>query len=156
MKDATQTLDFRCFLTPCGDRGLFHFSSPQGQITDLPGTLLSSQPRAFMLQLFLWPLLSGFAVCCTLADTLLYARPYANTISLMKELTPCAPPEALPPFWHSLCTPQAGGVIFPKAQLGRKGPALPTCPHVPSSPSPFCSSCKCQETGSKEKTGTCS
>lgn len=79
-----------------------------------------------------------FAVHCTVAGTLhLHARPCANIISLTKGLTPCAPPEALPPFWHPLCTPQAAGVIFPKAQLGRKGPALPGWPHVPFLPLPF-------------------
>lgn len=81
--------------------------------------------------------------------------PFAH-MSPMKGLTPCAPPEALPPFQYLPCTPQAAGVIFPKAVLGRKGPALPGWPHVPSLPLPLCSSGKCQETGSKEKAGTCS
>lgn len=79
-----------------------------------------------------------FAVGCTLAGTLLLrARPYANTISLIKGLTPRAPPEALPPLLAFPLYPQAAGVIFPKAQLDRKGPALPACPHVPFLPPPL-------------------
>lgn len=47
----------------------------------------------------------AYPVCCTLVGTfLLCARPYAKLsahIPPMKGLTPCAPPEALPPFLAS-------------------------------------------------------
>lgn len=98
--------------------------------------------------------LVGLATCCTFVGAFfLCARPDAAFCMYIAD-EGLTPPEVPPPFWHPPCTPQAAGVIFPKAVLGRKGPA-PGWPHVPSLPLPLRSSGKCQETGSKEKAGTC-
>ena len=102
--------------------------------------LPSNRPGSFTLQLLPWPTLSGLAICCTFVGAFfLCARPDAAFCTHIADegLTPCAPPEVPPPFWHPPPprTPQAAGVIFPKAVLGRKGPAPAGHMSLPS-PSP--------------------
>ena len=83
--------------------------------------------------------LAGLAICCTLVGAFfLCARPDAAFCTHIADegLTPCAPPEVPPPFWHPPCTPQAAGVIFPKAVLDRKGPAPAGHMSLPPPPPP--------------------
>lgn len=95
----------RCFPTPWSDRGLFYASGPHGEVNGLPETFPAANQDPSCCSFCSGLPLVDFAVCCTFTGVfLLCARPYAKFsahILLMKGLTPCALPEALPPLLTS-------------------------------------------------------
>jgi hypothetical protein len=146
----------RCFPSPWGGGGLIDASRLRGDFRPLWNDSQKPTRVLHAAAVALAPTSLSFAVSCTffghrIPPCQALSLAFAST-SLMKELTPCAPPEALPP---SAIPPYPSGSRshIPSGSTWQKGPALPSWPHVPFLPLP---SHKCQETGSKGKAGTCS